>query len=56
MKKPKTEQIKADYRGGLIDFVKAMLRLRDAGHTPAQSQNIVRALIKEKYNHEPKDE
>ena len=49
-RRTETEQIKADYRVGSIDFVDAMLDLRQVGHTPAEAQKIVAELIKEKYN------
>ena len=45
-----TELTKEDYRAGRIDFVNAMLDLRQAGHSPAQAQKIVAELIKEKHN------
>ena len=49
-KHTETEQIKADYKIGSINFVEATYDLRQAGHTPAEAQKIVAELIKEKYN------
>jgi len=45
-----TAQIKTDYRAGAINFVDAAYELRQVGHTPAEAQKIVAALIKEKHD------
>ena len=50
LKHDETERIKEAYRVGNIDFVLAMLHLRQAGHSPAQAQKIVAELIREKHN------
>jgi hypothetical protein len=48
----KTEQIKEDYRKGVINLMDALRDLRQAGCWPCEAQQIVYDLIKEKYNNE----
>jgi len=50
--KSEVEQIKNDYRAGVINFVDALRDLRQAGQWPREAQETVRDLIKEKYNNE----
>ena len=51
-KHEETERIKEAYRANNLNFVLAMLDLRKISHTPAQAQQIVLDLIKEKHNAE----
>lgn len=45
-----TEEIKANYRSGKINFVQVLIALhRQAAHTPAAAQQIAYELIKEKH-------
>jgi len=46
----KAEQIKADYKAGVVNFVDAIYDLYKAGYTPHQAQRLVYKWIKEKHN------
>jgi len=49
-KRVDTEEIKADYQAGSINFVDAIYDLYKAGYTPHQAQRLVKKWIIEEHN------